>query len=78
MEAPFLNPDHRGARDGTLMLDPTAERLARWLQCPPRMLSPDPRFVLGLAGAGRIVPAAPARLVLLAPDLSVCLTLVAG
>jgi hypothetical protein len=42
------------------------------------MLSPDPPIVLGLAGAGRIVPAALADLVLLAPDLGVRLTLVAG
>jgi hypothetical protein len=34
VEGPFLNPDHRGAHDDALMLDPTAERLARWLQCP--------------------------------------------
>jgi N-acetylglucosamine-6-phosphate deacetylase len=78
VEGPFLNPDHRGAHDDALMLDPTAERLARWLQCPPRMLSPDPPIVLGLAGTGRIVAAALADLVLLAPDLGVRLTLVAG
>jgi N-acetylglucosamine-6-phosphate deacetylase len=58
VEGPFLNPDHLGAHDGALMLDPTAERLARLLQCPPRMLRLAPELPSAISAVRTLTEAA--------------------
>ncbi len=58
MEGPFLNPDHLGAHDGALMLDPTAERLARLLQCPSRMLRLAPELPSAISAVRTLTEAA--------------------
>jgi N-acetylglucosamine-6-phosphate deacetylase len=44
VEGPFLDPGHRGAHDADLMLEPTPERVERFMRCAPRMMTVAPEL----------------------------------
>ncbi len=48
LEGPFLNPRRRGAHDSACMWAPSADRLARVLEVPPRLMTLAPELEGGL------------------------------
>ena len=48
LEGPFLDPEHRGAHDPTCLWPPTADRVARVLERPPRLMTLAPELEGGL------------------------------